>query len=389
MSPSDRKLLINCSNLHVGGGVAVAASFIDSLSRSPQGDVHLLLSSAVAANLHGLGTRLDRFAAVEIADFHGLRSLWQGLSKRFEGFATVFTVFGPVYALRLGRRHVVGFAQALILYPPTATERRLPLLRRLQERLKFRMQERFFARSHELVVEMQHVKAALQRRRLFSAKPVHIVMNTVDTVFREPRRWLPVSIPKVGPAIRLGIVSRNYLHKNLQCLAELKAALARHHGLAAEVFVTFNEAEWSACTPSFRAGVHNVGALSLAQCPSFYAAMDGVVFPSLCESFSSSPLEAMLMRKPLFASDLPFIHDCCGEHAHVFDPLDLQSMAAVIASYFQHRAAAERLDALEHAHAFVSRYPSADERARSYMAIARGEAGTRTSAAPPHPCTEP
>ena len=38
------------------------------------------------------------------------------------------------------------------------------------------------------------------------------------------------------------------------------------------------------------------------------------------------------MRKPLFASDLPFIHDCCHAHAHYFDPLDVDSMADVIAA---------------------------------------------------------
>ncbi len=354
--------------------MAVAASFIDSLSRGPAMElrVHLLLSSAVAANLRSLGTLLDRFDSVEIADFQGLRSLWQGLSRRFSGFDVIFTVFGPVYALGMGRRHVVGFAQALILYPPTQAEQRMPLVRRWLERLKFKAQELFFARAHELVVELEHVKRALERRRLFSSTPIHVVYNTVDSVFREPARWLPVPIPAADPGIRIGIVSRNYPHKNLGGLAALQAKLLQRHGLAVAFYVTFNAAEWAACPAEFRQSIHNTGALSLPQCPSFYAAMDGVIFPSLCESFSSSPLEAMLMRKPLFASDLPFIRDCCHEHAHYFDPLDPDSMADVIAAYFQRGNADAQHIALDRARDFVQRYPSPDQRARAYLAIAQG-----------------
>jgi hypothetical protein len=80
----------------------------------------------------------------------------------------------------------------------------------------------------------------------------------------------------------------------------------------------------------------------------------------------------MLMRKPLFASNLPFICDCCHEHAHYFDPLDVASMAHEIASYFKSAHADEKSAALDRAEQFVSRYPSADERANAYLAIAFG-----------------
>jgi glycosyltransferase involved in cell wall biosynthesis len=375
MAPTYRqRLLVNCSNLHVGGAVAVASSFIDSLSRRPDSglDISLLLSTSVAANLKSLGTKLGGFTSVQIVDFHGMRALWQGLSAHFAHADIVFTVFGPAYVLHKGKRHVCGFAQPLILYPSNPVERGLPLLARLVQRLKYKLQELFFARADELVVELEHVKRGLERKWLFRSKPIHIVYSTVDAVFRDPARWTPLQMPDRGGEIWLGVISRNYAHKNLASLPALRRELQAKHGLAVEFFVTFTAAEWKACNTEFRRTIHNVGPLMLSQCPSFYTALDGVIFPSLLECFSAVPLEAMLMRKPLFASNLPFICDCCHEHAHYFDPLDIASMANAIARYFQSAHADEKNAALDRAQQFVSRYPSADERAHAYLAIVLG-----------------
>jgi glycosyltransferase involved in cell wall biosynthesis len=372
MSARRPRLLINCSNLHVGGGVAVASSFVNILSRAPDPrlEISLLLSSTVHANLVSLGADLIGFAHCEVVDYHGMTPIWQGLGRRFAGFDVVFTVFGPVYALAKGRRHVCGFAQPLIVYPRNPVEQRMKLFDRVLQRLKYIVQEGFFARADELVVELEHVKAALTRKRLFRGKPIHIVYNTVDAVFREPARWAQVAIPPAARTLRLGVVSRNYVHKNLACLPDLQRRLQEVHGLAVAFFVTFTDAEWQACSEDFRRTIYNVGALVLPQCPSFYSAMDGIIFPSLLECFSAVPLEAMTMGKPLFASDLPFIRDCCHEHAQYFDPLDVASMTRCIAGYYQEQPEAQRRDQLRRAEAFVQRFPSPAERARSYLDIA-------------------
>ena len=360
MDPNEKvRLLINCSNLHVGGAVAVATSFIDCLSKAPRPEfeVSLLLSSSVHANLASSKVDLSLFKNCRIADYQGARSIWQGIDRQFEGQDLVFTVFGPLYSFRMRTRHIFGFAQPLIIYPSNPVERQMSLWLRLKQRLKYKLQELYFARADQLIVELEHVKATLSEKFLFRNKPVHVVYNAVDAVFREPARRLAVGIPATPGAIRLGIVSRNYPHKNLACLPALKERLLDEHRLAVEFFVTFTDHEWLACTEPFRNSVSNVGALMLAQSPNFYAAMDGVIFPSLLECFSAVPIEAMTMKKPLFASDLPFIRDCCHEHANYFDPLDLASMARSIADYFIKVDRPSQDLLLERAHAFVQRYP--------------------------------
>lgn len=364
------KILINCSNLHVGGAVAVASSFIDCLSRcgTLQTDVSLLVSSTVFKNLQSLGTDTDVFKSLVVFDCYGIKALWQGLDKFFIGQDLVFTVFGPAYFLFKRTYHVFGFAQPNIIYPHNAMTARMSFFSRVKLRAKFKLQEFFFSRADQFVVELEHVKVGLEKLFFFRGKPIDVVYSTVDSVFRQAERWRPLSIPET-PAIKLGIISRNYPHKNLACLALLKDKLESKHGMKVDFFVTFPRQEWEQCSSAFREHIINIGSLTLPQCPSFYSAMDGVIFPSLLECFSAVPIEAMMMKKPLFASDLPFIKDCCHEHANYFDSLSLDSMADVIARYYR-TSPQENEKKIQSAYEFVQSYPGPQERAQAYLNIA-------------------
>jgi len=365
------RILINGSNLHVGGAVAVATSVIQHLSDMARIDaeVSLLVSTSVHANLVAMKTDVSRFIHYEVADFFGIDAMWHGLDKHFVDQDVVFTVFGPAYFLRKRTRHVVGFAQPIIIYPGSPVEKRMRLTDWLRQRSKSLLQEAFFARADELIVELEHVKVGLSKRRLLRRIPASVVYSAVDSVFEDRSRWLPVNLVPQGQGLKLGIISRNYLHKNLACLPQVKEVLATRFGLAVEFFVTFPDEEWAGCSAEFRQQIVNVGPLKLAQCPTFYSRMDGVFFPSMLECFSAVPIEAMRMRRPLFASDLPFIKDCCHEHANYFDPLSVESMATAVSSYFKLDESAQA-EWLRCAHEFVQGYPGPQERAESYLRIA-------------------
>lgn len=269
--------------------MAVATSVVDCLSRMDHEGlaVSVLLSTPVARNLLELNTDLTVFESCETCDFFGVRALWQGLDRHFSEFDLVFTVFGPAYFARRNAKHLFGFAQPNIVYPNNPLSTRMGLLQRLSVRAKFELQAWFFSRADELVVELEHVKKRLLDRRLFLHKPVHVVYSSVHSVFREPQRWATLELPVQPARLRLGVISRNYPHKNLAILADVKQHLRETHGRQVDIYVTFSPQEWENCDEHFRANIINVGALSLSQCPTFYAAMDGVVFPSLLECFSA------------------------------------------------------------------------------------------------------
>lgn len=350
--------------------MAVATSIVDCLSRMEHGElsVSVLLSKPVENNLRELATDLTVFKNCKTLDSHGIKGLWKGLDRQFSEFDLVFTVFGPAYFAVRNTRHLFGFAQPNILYPNNPLSARSGPLKRLANKAKFELQAWFFSRADELVVELEHVKSGLQKRHLFQQKKIHLVYSSVHSVFNDPKRWTALNLPDLPRKLRLGVISRNYPHKNLSILADVKQHLVEMYQLQVDIFVTFTPEEWESCDLRFRENIINVGGLSLSQCPTFYVAMDGVVFPSLLECFSAVPIETMMIGRPLFASNLSFIRDVCGDFCQYFDPLDPADIARSINTYFsQPSSVQQRLCEVARAH--VQHFPGPHERAEQYLNI--------------------
>lgn len=361
------KILINASNLHVGGGVQVATSVIGELACMPILPPGLMIwaSDAVDTNLRKLGYDLSTLPFYEVVNSFGLKLLRSPLAQRMQDFDAVLTIFGPLYAWNLAAVNITGFAQPWIIYPDNEIYRASGWRQRLLGRFKFGLQAVFFQRADMLLVELDHVRDGLLRKKIGSASSIRVVRNCLSSLYLSPDSWQPVAMAATGSDVRLGFVGRNYAHKNTRIFPALIDILLRDHGIQASIHVTFTDEEWAACDDTFRAMVSNVGPLFVAQCPSFYRSMDAVIFPSLLECFSATPLEAMAMERPLFASDRPFNRDVCAEHAYYFDPMNPADAAAKIAAYLQDKnQETKRLKvAREHALSFSN----ASDRARQYL----------------------
>jgi glycosyltransferase involved in cell wall biosynthesis len=360
------RFLINATNLHTGGGVQAAASVITELSAlKPPEQLDVLVSTILDRNLRSSGADVSTFGQYAVRDVTGLSALWRMSPSRIRSYDAVLTIFGPLYSAVKPRKSAVGFAQAWIIYPKNELTARMTRVARLKTRLKFSIQGKFFSRADLLIVELEHVKNGLVSKGLMGEERIRVIPNTLSSIYLDPSRWKAVPIGPRSAKLRLGFVGRNYSHKNTRIFPEICKELGERFGLDARFYVTFTDREWSGCTAEFRSCATNVGPLSVSECPSFYEQMDGIVFPSLLECFSATPLEAMAMRRPLFASDRSFVHDVCGKHANYFDPHDPRSAARCIGDYFTMRKdlAADLDQARERALSF----PSARERAERYL----------------------
>jgi glycosyltransferase involved in cell wall biosynthesis len=262
----------------------------------------------------------------------------------------------------------MGFAQPWVIYPDSEVYALLPFLQRWRVRLKFFLQAQFFKQADRWVVELDHVKQGLIARGIAKPDRIEVVNNCISSVYLNPVLWQAPPLPQRARRFRLGFIGRNYAHKNTRVFPAVLTALRRDHQLDVEMLVTFTQSEWDACDDDFRSSVVNVGALTMAQCPAFYQCLDAVVFPSLLECFSATPLEALAMRKPLIASDRAFVRDVCGEFAQYFDPFNPSDMARVIAMGLSRPADADKLALARH-HAI--NFSNASSRAKRYLAVLR------------------
>lgn len=365
-----KKILINASNLHVGGGVQVAASFISELFRSCNlKGFKIVASTAVNKNLTFFSDEAKRMFDYEVVDFYSLDFF--SLKKRclFSGFDVIFTIFGPFYHISFSKfLSVVGFAQAWIIYPENDFYRQMNCLDKIKIKLKFFIQKLFFSRADYLIVELDHVKEGLINSVGFPGEKIRVVKNTCSNIFNTPDCWREVYFPvQDEKELKLGFLGRNYPHKNIEIFSKVAFLLREKFGIKARLYVTFNEKEWAECSDDFKKVSCNVGSLSSFQCPDFYRKVDAVFFPSLLECFSVTPLEAMIMRKKVFASDRGFNRDVCGDYADYFDPLDPLNIAEVIANYII--GDGDKLNEIERAWVYAASFSSAQKRASEYVSI--------------------
>lgn len=328
--PGDEaSVLVDASNLHSGGGVQVASSFIEELARLQRlqefqqrfpwlTNVVIEVSREVGANLP---SEVMPARVREVAPKSNIKRLI-GRDTKDSGYDVAFTVFGPAYGKPRARRSIVGCADVVSFYGSTHLERPLD---RLKMGLRGYLVRASFTRADLLVVETEVMEARVLRRLGLSADRVAVVSNTTHSIFDDRARWKRPILKlgdRVSSELRFAYVTRAYPHKNLDFLGEVHEPLQKLLGKAVKWVVTLNNHEWAARTDKFRESSVNLGPVPIDSVPPLYEQCDGLIFPSLLESFSASPLEAMKMGIPVFASDRDFIRATCGDAVSYFDPLD-------------------------------------------------------------------
>lgn len=356
----NKTICVNAANLHFGGGIQVATSFLRELIDLKHLVEHLNISIFVSSKVvESLGKDFINLRGnydVQEVNIYGLQAIRPSVRRLFLKFDVVFTIFGPDYLLGIKAKRIVGFAQPRIIYDKNLSDARYNRLQRIRVRLKFLIQKFFFKNADAYVVELEHVKDEMLKKGIGNNANIHIAYNTVSQVYIDNKVDINGGdIKDISRPFRLGVISRNYPHKNLSIFPEVKDVLERGFGKTVEFYVTFEEDEFRSESLLFQESVINLGYKTVNECLNTYLLFDAVFFPTLLECFSATPLEAMAVGRALFASDMPFNRDICGEHAYYFDPLDPEDAARVISNYIDNkwgRDSLERIAAQEHALSF-------------------------------------
>lgn len=351
-------VLIDAGNLVSGGGLQVGVSFLTELysaRRSPEfaerfpwiADARIEVSEQLVA---ALPVEVREELRVQIGHRYG--------RMRRSRHSVVFVVFGPRYGAKPGRVLIMGFADVTSLFP---AEGRLSVRSRLRRRLS----RVSFTRADHVVVEAPFLVDELGRRWGLEREKVSVVPNTVNRVFRDPmvrtRRFAEDDV------LTLLYVAGAYPHKNHEFLPALGRELLRNHGIRARFRLTLTQEEWDSASEDLRAWADNVGRVPVIDLPRLYGAADAVVFPSLLECFSATPLEAMATGTPLICSDRNFVRDVAGNSACYIDPLNAGTAADAVARFVRDERRVEH--GVRSGLDVVSRWPTAKDRMIAYLEL--------------------
>ncbi len=327
------RILINCSNLKVGGGLQVAHSFLNEISNNNEHDFHVVLSETLNEQIDQ-SIFLSNFSfqvySIQPTVIKALLGNDTELIKIEKGFSPdrVFSVFGPTY-WRPKAKHICGFAKPDYIYKESPFFKTLLLKESIKLKvLEFLQMYSFQKHTDVIITENEDVSFRLQKR---IKKETHTVTNYFNQVFLDNTKWKnAIEIPK-SDSFKFLTISANYPHKNLEILKKVIPILIdKYPNFKFNFYLTVSEEDFGFLPTKSKQYITFLDKISINQCPNLYSQCDFLFLPTLLECFSASYCEAMYMKKPILTSNLSFATGICKDAAVYFNPMDPENIADVI-----------------------------------------------------------
>lgn len=173
------------------------------------------------------------------------------------------------------------------------------------------------------IIAAQTISAENRLRKYFNVENIELVPNAVSLENLQHFNQRDFSLPQKK---RLLYLTRYYPHKNIEIVLPV-ARLIRDRNLDYCVVLTISDDQH----PNARALIRkikeekldsiliNIGPVNRDDVPAIYAQCDGLLMPTLLESFSGTYVEAMHHKIPIFTSKIDFAQSVCGDYAFYFD----------------------------------------------------------------------
>ena len=233
-------------------------------------------------------------------------------------------------------KQVYLFDWPYAIYPDSVVWKRMERKDWIVRKTKLSLLRRRFRLPVVTIAQTPVAKEALQR--LYHLPNVAIVPNAVSLDNLDTNAGRRFSLP-VGK--KLLYLTYYYPHKNLEILIEVASRIrdlrrnyriiltiaADQHENAARLLREIRDRHLDDI-------IVNVGPVAMADVPSLYRGCDGLLMPTLLESFSGTYVEAMFHRIPIFTSDLDFARGVCGDAACYFDPHDPDDIVSKMDTVF-------------------------------------------------------
>ncbi len=330
-------VLVNASNIKVGGGLQVAISLVESLLLDDRGlNLYFVISEPIYRQItiplfkrnrvFVLGVELKNPIKLTTFSFE----MWR--IERKNNIDVVFSVFGPNFWRPKNAMHLIGFANAWVVDPSNRAYSTYSAPKKIISRLKNYMLGYFlYNKQSHYITETNAVKDLFCKQFSCSQDQIDVVGNCVSPHFNNINIGRIESLEAIQK-VKFLTVSHNYPHKNLSVIGPIGKMLESTN--VDFVFViTFPDDEYALMSEDFKRYTFNLGPIDIADCPSAYNSCDALFLPTYIECFTVSYLEAMATNKMILTSDLPFAHEICGEDALYFDPYDINSIYTTLRDY--------------------------------------------------------
>lgn len=337
-----KNILINASNLQVGGAIQVAVWLIGSYLNSGGTQYSFLVSPVIQKQLVLAGITQD--ANVFVIDKSPARSLKArryilDLESKIKP-DLVYTIFGPAY-VKFKSKHLMGFAHPWVIYANLATFFRVH---------KYRLGEICCSILRNIYIglwarcatywlfETESAKNNFAKRFGLAKERMYVISNCCADAYWEEDGKKSSEIAKFFKEECFNILyfSAYYPHKNHAVIPYVAKKL-RELGASFKFcfYVTLKASDFLALGKvAAQLGVSdcmvNLGYINIIDGPSLYNFSSLCFIPSLLEVFSASYVEAMVSKVPLLVSNFDFAREVCADAAVYVDIANIDEIARKI-----------------------------------------------------------
>lgn len=366
------KIIINCSNLKLGGGMQVAHSFLEEIKYNVEHQFLVVLSEKIAPQIQIASFSPNfNFIVYSISPnsykaFFGKDNYLDKLEMKFKP-DVVFSVFGPTY-WKPKVRHICGFAKPGYIYKESPFFKQIGLLNKIKLILMEVVHLYDFRNNNSLLItENEDVSERLRKKVL---QKVETISNTFNQVFLDKKKWdLNLNVDTENIDFKILNISANHEHKNLAIIKNVIPILkSKYPDLRFKFYlsITTNELKIES-DDVLNENIHFMGELSINQCPYLYAQCDCLFLPTLLECFSASYCEAMYMDVPIITSDLGFARGICANAALYINPLDPNDIAEILYKLSKDKKLQKQL--VENGRKIINTIETPKSRAEKYLKI--------------------
>ena len=362
-------ILINCSNLKVGGGLQVADSVCTYLNTFPQHSFTVVLSS----KLDDTFERIKSYSNVDIVR-HDINNSWRtllfGRDRILDGLVDsknidcVLTIFGPSRWIPK-IRHISGFARAHLVLPNSPYFKYMGRKQRLKSSIMNGILNVAFRRATKhYFTENPYISDLLAKK--WPGYTIDTVTNYYNQVFDDPEKWEKHLLPSFD-GVSILCISVNYPHKNLKISIDAARYLRENYPDFKFRFVFTVTPEQFPVPDDIKDNFELIGKVNINECPLLYSQSDISFQPTLLECFTATYPESMKMEIPIITTDLDFAHGLCGDAAVYYSPLSATEAAEAI--YRVATDSALRKNLIVAGKEKLKEFDSAKERAEKLIAL--------------------
>lgn len=327
-------ILINASNLRLGGGLQVADSICRELYKYKEHQFIVVLPM----QLHECGVAIKDYPNIIVYEYNLPKTIWlilTGNNKFLDSLVkdnmvdAVLTIFGPS-RWKPKCFHLCGFAMSHIVLNDSPYWRIVPMLVRCKLKIYNRLMIRDFNRNTDVIwTENEYISDKVRQK--LSPKKVFTITNNYNQIFDSESEWdKSINLPPFS-GITLLTITANYPHKNIRIAIDVLNVLKElKPNLKVRFVYTVTEEQFGEIPEDVRPSFIFLGSVKINQCPHLYSQADIMFQPSLLECFSATYVEAMKMEVPILTTDLGFAHSLCDNAAYYYSAIDAKALANAI-----------------------------------------------------------